>query len=153
MADYDSRPETQRHIEMVKKLILQVISELAVRAREHDASKLEDPELTAFNEYTPKLAAMTYGSSEYKTALQGLGPALVHHYTHNRHHPEHHPRGVNDMTLIDLVEMLCDWIAATKRHADGDIQRSFLVNRDRFGISDQLMEILKNTVTALEASR
>ena len=72
--------------------------------------------------------------------------ALDNHYETNRHHPEHYKHGVDGMDLIDLVEMLCDWKAATERHADGNIDKSILINKDRFGISDQLVKILQNTV-------
>lgn len=73
---------------------------------------------------------------------------LDHHNAANRHHPEHHVDGVNDMTLIDLLEMLCDWKAATERHDDGDIGRSLDINRDRFEMGDQLVVILENTARA-----
>jgi hypothetical protein len=41
--------------------------------------------------------------------------------------------------------MICDWLAAVKRHKDGDIFRSIEVNQERFGYSDEIKEILKNT--------
>lgn len=53
---------------------------------------------------------------------------------------------VNNMNLFDILEMLIDWIAATKRHADGDINKSIEINTQRFALSPQLVEILKNTV-------
>lgn len=51
--------------------------------------------------------------------------------------------------LLDLVEMLCDWKAATERHADGDIMKSLEINEGRFHISPQVMSILRNTVNRL----
>jgi len=53
---------------------------------------------------------------------------------------------VSGMDLLDVVEMLCDWKAAGMRHADGDMLKSLEINRERFGLSDQLYAILKNTV-------
>jgi hypothetical protein len=50
------------------------------------------------------------------------------------------------MSLIDLIEMICDWKAATLRHNDGDINKSIELNKDRFGYSDDLAQIFKNTV-------
>ena len=50
------------------------------------------------------------------------------------------------MNLVDLTEMICDWMAATMRHADGDIYKSLEINRKRFNIPDVLVKILKNTV-------
>jgi len=52
---------------------------------------------------------------------------------------------VNEMNLLDLVEMLCDWKAATERHADGDMGKSLEHNANRFSIDPQLAGILKNT--------
>ena len=42
--------------------------------------------------------------------LKEMKPALNHHYVNNLHHPEHF-QAVDSMTLIDIVEMLCDWTA------------------------------------------
>lgn len=148
---YDSRPETYEHIGVVRSLLGQVIKELLDRADGHDASKVQDPERATFDEYTPKLRDSTFGSDEYKSFLIGMGDGLKHHYAHNRHHPEHHDDGIQGMNLIDLVEMICDWLAATRRHADGDIRRSLEVNQERFGYGDELKRILLNTVEALGA--
>jgi hypothetical protein len=72
---------------------------------------------------------------------------LDHHYANNRHHPQHHKRGVNDMTLVDVLEMLVDWKAASERHNDGNILKSIEINGrpDRFDLSPQLIQILENT--------
>jgi len=77
---------------------------------------------------------------------------LQHHYASNRHHPEPFADGIGGMNLIDLTEMVCDWLAATQRHADGDIRRSIEVNQERFGYGDEVKRLLHNTVDALEAS-
>lgn len=102
---------------------------------------------------TPKLAASTYGSDEYKQMLSQMQPALQHHYAHNRHHPEFYANGIDGMNLIDLLEMFVDWYAATRRHNDGDIYKSIEINRERFGMSDQLVQILKNSVKLVEKNR
>ena len=147
---YDSRPETYKHIGVVRRNIMVVVKELLDRADGHDASKLVDPERATFDEYTPKLAESTYGSDEYKGFLAGMGEGLQHHYAHNRHHPEYHAEGIAGMNLIDLVEMICDWLAATKRHANGDVRRSIELNQERFGYDDQIKRLLHNTVDLLE---
>jgi hypothetical protein len=143
---YDSTVETKKHIARVFDILGGVELEINERRYAHDLSKLGPVEKPLFDEYTPKLAKMTYGSGEYTAALHHLGPALKHHYAHNRHHPEHFENGIDDMTLIDLIEMLCDWKAATERHNDGDIFKSLIHNAKRFGISEQLAKILENTV-------
>ena len=57
---------------------------------------------------------------------------------------------VNGMNLIDLVEMFCDWKAATERHHDGNIRKSIDTNQERFGISHQLARAFQNTVEVVE---
>jgi hypothetical protein len=142
---YDSTADTLRHSLRVGELLTQVIGELADRAVHHDLSKTQPPELDVFNEYTPKLRDSTYGTDEYKGFLAAMGEGLAHHYAANRHHPEHFSDGIDGMTLVDVVEMLADWKAATERHADGSLTRSLVVQRDRFGIGEQLLRILENT--------
>lgn len=122
-----------------------VIKELIDRQEHHDQSKLQPPESDIFEIYTPKLRGITYGSEEYRQCLGEMKPALDHHNAVNRHHPEHFGTGINEMTLIDLIEMLCDWKAAGMRHNDGDIFQSIYKNKARFGISDQLESILVAT--------
>lgn len=143
--EYDSAPDTLRHSRRVGELMGQPIKELIDRSTKHDLSKTEPPEKAIFDEFTPKLKHSTYGSEEYRGFLEAMGEGLRHHYEHNRHHPEHFADGVDGMTLVDLVEMLADWKAATERHADGDLARSLEIQRDRFGISEQLAQILRNT--------
>jgi hypothetical protein len=197
-----SRPETLKHIQQVGVFLKKVEQDLASRRIYHDESKLESPEVEVFDEFTPKLAASTYGSDEYKSYLAAMKPALDHHYAANDHHPEHFcwycpvcnlwlnkdqhetaPEGPNDtgtkycprcckngmlyesqlvaeprgsiegMGLHQLIEMLCDWKAATLRHNDGCIRRSIEHNQGRFGYSDELKQILLNTLPLLETDQ
>lgn len=151
MSDYDSRPETYEHINNVQEYMLRAISSLQKRALDHDQSKLKEPELSVFNKYTPKLKDSEYGSSEYREYLKGMKLGLDHHYENNSHHPEYYgDEGINGMTLLDIVEMLCDWKAATKRHDTGDIRKSVEINQERFGFSDELKQIFLNTISELE---
>ena len=151
---YDSTIDTKLHISRVQMLMSEMVQRVKIRAWNHDKSKLESPEKEVFDEYTPKLKGSTYGSDEYKEFLKGMSVALNHHYEKNRHHPEHFdqeadarflPSPVSCMTLIDILEMLCDWKAATERHKNGDIQKSLEINKTRFQIDYQLQHILENT--------
>lgn len=171
--------ETRKHIGRVQGLLRDVWLDLQARALAHDASKLESPEAEVFEEFTGKLKGCTYGSDEYKEFLVAMNPALDHHYAHNSHHPEHYgylecngcfkrfPRDhggycdvcgysqfqfrpdIEGMSLLDVMEMLADWKAATERHADGDLAQSIEINQKRFGYSDELKAILINTAKRL----
>lgn len=137
--------ETHRHIDTVGQFIDMIIKELTIRKCHHDESKMENKEFPIFVEYTPKLKKLTYGSDEYKKCLKEMEPALKHHYKKNAHHPEHFINGIDGMNLVDLIEMICDWKAATLRHNNGNMEKSLEINKERFKISDQLMSIMKNT--------
>ena len=140
-----SEKETLGHVDQVRRQINYVISALNIRAALHDKSKLEEPEASTFDRVTGALKGLTYGSPEYYEQLKEMKPALDHHYANNRHHPEHFESGMVDMNLIDLIEMFCDWYAATKRHADGDIHKSVDLNAKRFGYGSDLISIFHNT--------
>lgn len=144
---YDSTNDTLLHIKRVNSLLIEFAKEPLTRAQVHDQSKLESPEKEAFDIHTPKLAKSTYGSEEYEKALDGLGPALHHHYVNNSHHPEFYVNGIEGMNLLDLVEMFFDWKAASERHEDGDIMKSIDINRERFGIPHALVKIFENTAS------
>lgn len=147
----ENKFKTMRHIETVRNYLGMVIKEFVDRSTRHDQTKLESPEVESFEEYTPKLRGLTYGSEEYRACLRGMKPAIDHHNAHNTHHPEHYPTGLDGMNLFDMLEMICDWKAATMRHADGDIYRSLEINRERFGMSEQTYNVLKNTIDFIES--
>ena len=147
--NYDSKADTLLHIKRVAELMTNASSELIRRANIHDNSKLESPEKELFDEFTPKLKGCTYGSDEYKEYLKELKVALDHHYQNNSHHPEHYENGVNGFDLFDLMEMFFDWKAAGERHADGNIYKSIEINKDRFKLSEQTVDIFTNTAKRL----
>jgi hypothetical protein len=142
--------ETKKHIETVNEMVSKFIKIISKQAKGHDQSKLEEPEFSTFKIYTEKLKNSTYGSDEYKGFLKDMKPALDHHYKNNSHHPEHHDKGIDGMNLVDLLEMFCDWKAATMRHDDGCIKKSIEINAERFKISPQLKSIFKNSVDLFE---
>lgn len=198
MDKYDSTQDTLKHIRRVQELMTDLALRLVARAVRHDMSKLVSPEKEGFDAATPKLAELTYGSDEYKTALKELGVALTHHYANNSHHPEYYSiwtcpscqqqytirsvppvdypdsnyrwcmachdgkypgffetaliesPGIEGMSLLDIIEMFCDWKAATERHNDGDILKSIEHNEKRFKIAPQLSQIFRNTKEELK---
>lgn len=146
----ECRVITQAHIEKVRKYIRFFTDRLTTRGELHDASKLESPEVELFAEHTENLNKIEYGSEEYKNELEALKPALDHHYAVNKHHPQHWQNGINDMSLIDLVEMIADWKASSERQKAGNLLKSIEINSKRFGISNQLTQILINTAKLME---
>jgi hypothetical protein len=147
---YDSTDETIHHIDKVQANLDDVLDNLRLRGSVHDRSKLQDPEKSYFDEWTPRLRDVVYDSPEYHGFLKALKPALDHHYAVNDHHPEHYPEGgIYSMSLLALLEMLADWKAAAERTKDGSLEKSFEANVDRFGIGFILEGQLRATAKEL----
>lgn len=144
---------TISHKFYVFMFILSDCAKLMWRALIHDWSKFTYSESKGFIQVVHLLKTSKYGDETYQDCLKKLKPCLEKHYARNKHHPEHFVHDINDtftcmdkMSLIDLIEMINDWKAATKRHKDGDIVRSINQNKERFAMSNQLTNILKNSV-------
>lgn len=148
--NYDSATDTLKHILKVREYIDQVIRVLLLRGCLHDRSKLTEPEKKFFDEFTPRLSCIQYGSDEYFAVLKRMSPAISHHHKHNSHHPEYHGGNITNMNLLDIVEMLCDWKASTKRNKDGNIRKSLEHASQRWNVSKDISKILKNTISLLD---
>ncbi len=144
MSDYDSTAETLAHIHAVRDRLEIFGAALLARGRTHDASKLGPEEKPTLDAVFPLLRGLSYGSPEWNALVARARPALAHHYRHNRHHPEHHADGVAGMDLFDVVEMLCDWMAAALRQPADGVKLDH--NVKLFGIEPQLARILANTL-------
>ena len=135
---------TQEHIYNVRKLLNKFADVLKQKGETHDQSKLEEPEVYvwAAMDLEPRYE---YGSYEYYDKLRRFSEVFNHHYKVNSHHPEHFVNPEHEMTLIDMVEMLCDWFAYKQ---DIPIREGVELIReqcDRFGFSDTIMSLLTNT--------
>jgi len=137
--------ETRLHIQRVQHFVNKFVVDLIHRGEIHDASKLQEPELSGFAANTGKLEKVEFGSEEYRGLLEELKPTIAHHHNSNKHHPEFHKHGVNDMTLVDLLEMIADWSASSERMKNGNIRKSIEVNAARFDMCPQLVRIFENT--------
>jgi len=139
---YDCTDDVIEHMRKVAYWLQRFYDALISRSKYHDNSKLQNPQEKAmFDIWTPKLKEFKFGSDEYKAALVEMGKGLKLHYEANRHHPEHYENGINGMTLIDVVEMVADWMAAAQ--AKGNfVDLDYLSNR--FGLSEQLVKIIAN---------
>ena len=133
--------------------VLYYLGNLAIetfrRAANHDISKSEKTEKALFNQTTT--SDTIYGSPEYFERLKSIEKGIKLHYKRNRHHPEHFENGIKDMNLIDILEMLIDWYSASRCYSEtGDIGRSIEINQERFNYSNELKQILYNTIDYLE---
>lgn len=149
--DEQFEQETIEHINAVRRWLIKAEINIESRRVDHDKSKLQEPERSGFQAMTAdaRLKDLTYGSEEYRAVLREHKPTIQHHYDHNDHHPEFWPNGVRDMSLLSVLEMLCDWKASTSRMKDGDLARSIEINAARFGYGDEFKALLMNTAKEL----
>lgn len=118
-----------------------VVVRLTIRSLTHDNSKLTPSEMSGFLKIFGSLHANAYGSAGYQQMLEQIKPTLQLHYTRNRHHPD--VIGLENMSIYDLVEMVVDWKAAIRKQKEGNLDKSFKINKERFNISEELERILK----------
>jgi hypothetical protein len=137
------------HKRRVGLYLQKVANALFGRAVVHDNSKFSPEEFEPYEEAFPGLQKYAYGTEEFKAELRKIKPAINHHYENNDHHPEYFEAGISQMDLIQLIEMVCDWIAASER-SQKNIFEGLEMNKERFKINDQLYCIIKNTVVELK---
>lgn len=147
---YDSLKDTVDHINNVRTKLNSVVMDFLRRMVNHDKTKTESPEKEGYDKFTPLLGQNEYGSDAYWKTLDEMKPITDHHYLHNSHHPQYYREGINGMNLLDLVEMLADWKAAGERQSNSDMVKSIEINAKRFGIDEQLKQILLNTASYME---
>ena len=139
--------ETVKHQVQVQKQLKTFENKIKQRALYHDESKTKEPELSLFTKHAKEWRDCEFGSQEYYDALERNKHVCELHHKNNRHHPEHFDNGIDGMSLIDIIEMFCDWLAVSK-----DMQKSLEINEKRFNISPQLMSIIRNTLNDLKKS-
>lgn len=142
----------EKHRDGVNDNIYKCLNDLSSRAEVHDFSKLAEEELPGYAWATKKLKDLPYGSPERTEVMDGFKESVVIHYKNNDHHPEHFENGVNDMNLIQILEMVCDWKSAAECRG-GDIEKTAIQNKDRFKIDDQLWAVIMNTLKFLKEEK
>lgn len=130
-AFYECR--TEEHINRVRRCLSLMASvteyagELDERARIHNASKYSDEERVPYIWLTEFHRCRRAGESfSYPDGMEEqVRVAIEHHVKTNRHHPEFHA-DPNNMTDVDLIEMVCDWTAMSQEFGqDGGSARGW----------------------------
>ena len=107
--------------------------ELAKRCSLHDHSKLEDDEIKQF----VQLPIEEYSSKTSREPLTDEQKKFIEmHWKRNRHHPEFFSNP-NNMSDVDMMEMVCDWYARSLQFGDDFMYYATVVARKRFGFSDE----------------
>lgn len=137
----------ETHIKNVRKKIQTFSSILYKRGELHDRSKLEYPEYQEWckMDEEPKYP---YGSKEYERKKQKYKYLFDYHYAHNRHHPDRWKDYIFPFCpdLLDLIEMLCDWIAYKDSISYKEAKEIIKQQSIRFKFSEELSDILLNTL-------
>ncbi len=112
---------TKEHIALVASNLMLLAKatdfgeELLQRAKVHDASKFGPEEYLPYVWLTEFHRCRRSGELfEYPLGIEEqVKLAIHHHLTSNRHHYQFHS-DPNDMTEVDLIEMVCDWTAMSQ---------------------------------------
>jgi hypothetical protein len=160
-----SERRTTEHIERVRRCLTLLAAvtdhggELLERARVHDASKFGIEERIPYVWLTEYHRCRRMGEPfEYpKGVEEQVKRAIHHHVTSNRHHPEFHA-DPNDMSDVDLIEMVCDWTAMAQEFgqdggsargwADRTIGKRVAFNEDKRRFIYQMIEELDRQIAA-----
>ena len=136
------------HKQRVSYYLNLLIHSLQWRSLQHDNSKLEPEEFDAYSSQMDEFCTHEFGSPGYVKAKETIADAVNHHYMCNSHHPEHYSNGIDGMDLVDVIEMICDWKAATTNNpkAPGTMQKSFDYAVAKYGITPQLANVILNTI-------
>ena len=145
MEQIDTEEYIKGHISRVRKHMNTFVQLLLKRAINHDKSKLEEPELSWWKEMD-KEPRYPYGSEEYKQKIKRWDKVFKHHYKYNRHHPEHYEYGISEMTLVDIVEMMCDWLGYKDTIAISEALKVCDEQMKRYDIPDGIRQIIFNTL-------
>lgn len=163
LAFYEHR--TKEHIERVRRCLLLLAQvtdhgeELLERARSHDASKFGPEEripyvwLTEYHRCRRTSEPFAYPDG----MAERVQRAIRHHVRSNRHHPEFHA-DPNDMSDVDVIEMVCDWAAMAQEFgeeggsargwAEKVVGKRVTFNAERSRFIFQLIEALDRQIAA-----
>ena len=140
------------HCQRVRASLVGFANAMIMRAVTHDESKWQDDEFAGFVHINQIAREHEYGSPEYMASIRETG-AVALHYSRNSHHPEHYPNGVDDMTLLDIIEMVADWKAASETYGRTSLEDALVTHAERFGLKDKHLYLVRLIIEALEQWR
>lgn len=91
---------------------IKLANDLLIRAAEHDNSKFEYQEFRKLSQILKNRKCFTDATS---TLSKEEISAIKEHWKKNRHHPEYFDN-YDDMTELDIIEMVCDWFARSLQY-------------------------------------
>lgn len=140
-----------RHQAVVAAYMRRVAHALLEAADIHDLSKFAPDEFPGFVYFSSIARMHAFGSPAYNKAMSDNNGVIELHYSRNSHHPEHHERGVKDMGLVDLVEMVADWQAASDVYGKTPFEDGLEILRERFELDPRhlyLIRLIRDAISA-----
>ena len=122
------------HIFGVSQRLTRFCTVLMTRAITHDNSKYSESELDDHISMAVEMDGIQYGTDTYYAIKRKYESLSAQHFANNRHHPEHHHNGIDDMNLVDVIEMLCDWLTGSE-NTGTPVERSLEINEERYNVS------------------
>ena len=123
-------------------------AELIQRASAHDNSKiLNKDEFRTLTNIVNDKSSLTNANSQLSFFKQD---SLELHWKHNSHHPEHFDN-YDEMSKIDRLEMVCDWMARSLQYKSDLIDFVTTRQKERFRFSEEMYnEIYDYCITLVQ---
>ena len=136
----------KKHINCVQYWMQYFAEILLRRSKEHDRSKLEEPELSQWKKMDEE-PRYSYESKEYLEKKKRYESLFKMHWKHNRHHPEYFDGKIfPDRDLIDLIEMLSDWLGYKDHISYSEASSLVKQQTKRYNFSSEIEDLLLNTL-------
>lgn len=110
----ENKMRLNKHINLVGTIMLKIGHHLDFderclleRAKSHDLTKFSNDEFLGYMLLGDEKEHSRILTSKEKTIVNN---AIEHHYSNNSHHPQYY-NNRNEMTDLDLLEMVSDWLA------------------------------------------
>lgn len=133
------------HINRVQNWINRFTGILFNRGKVHDKSKLNEPEFSMWKKMDEE-PRYKYGTKEYNEKINRYKEVFNLHYQQNRHHPEHWSSFYSEMDLIDVIEMLCDWLGYKDDITIKEAEELVNIQCKRYGFNSTFQNLLYNTL-------
>lgn len=129
------------HQVLVRTYLLRLAHQLEERALLHDLSKFSLDEFEGMVSLNSIARGQRLDSPGYKDTLRS--EAIKLHWSRNSHHPEYHKDGIKDMSLLDLIEMVIDWRAASETYKRTSFGESLQIQKERFKMTEEQYRLIQ----------
>ena len=151
--------DTRKHQQLVAEKMVKCAKRLLDKGMAHDASKFSEIEKRTYTEPVWKLNHnnVEYGSEKYNRLVAQMDEGWEHHIAENDHHPQWFEKfgsqtlddPIKAMDMFALIEMLCDWIAASRRNNSRACDAMRFLKK-KYPLDSQIECILNNTLDLIE---